>query len=79
MEQRNQFSDKGVVAVLIPENTLCEHGFMVFIDRNFSIRDVKSLEKMQEMNKMKFVHLKTIEDLLGKLNPTALQSIIQKL
>ena len=38
MESRNQCK-KGIVAILIPEKTVCEHMFVVHVDTHFTVRD----------------------------------------
>jgi hypothetical protein len=78
MEERHQI-DKGIVAILIPENTICTHSFIVYIDMNFAIRDVVSIEQVQEEKKKLLVSLKTIEDLVSNLNKKSLQSVLSKL
>ena len=78
MEKRSQI-DKGICGILIPENTICEHGFLVYIDTNFSIRDVISLSHAKDLNMKKVIHLKTIEDLVNSLTPKTLKSILNQL
>jgi hypothetical protein len=78
MEKRNQI-EKGICGILIPENTICNHGFIVYIDTNFSIRDVISLKYAQDLNMKKVIQLKTIEELVSSLTPKTLKSILNNL
>jgi hypothetical protein len=70
---------KEIIAILIPENTLCEHAFLVYIDTNFSIRDVVTLDLMVEVNKQKIISLQTIEEIIKKMSPDSLRSVLKNL
>ena len=71
--------DKEIVAILIPENTICPHGFIVEVDENFSIRDAISIDKVQETRKKQLISLKSIEDMIAKLSPNSVKNILSKL
>jgi hypothetical protein len=77
-EKRYQI-DKGVCGILIPEKIVCEHGFIVYMDMNFSVRDVISLDQAQELNMRKLIQLKSIEDIVVKLNSESIKNLLQKL
>lgn len=47
LHKRNQY-DKGIVVILIPKDTICEHLFFVHVDKNFSVRDTFSESETDE-------------------------------
>lgn len=78
IEKRNQ-CEKGIVAILIPENTICPHLFVVYVDLNFTIRDAVSEEGIKNVNRKKFISVKTIDEFISKLSKKTLNNLLHKL
>ena len=78
MERRNM-CEKGIIAILVPENTICPHGFLVYVDQNFSIRDYVTISNCKDINKKRIICCKDIDEIVTKLKPTTIKNILQKL
>lgn len=78
LDKRNQCA-KGIVAILVPENTICEHLFVVYVDMNFSIRDTISGEELKKINQSKLINVNSIEDVVSKISKKNLTTLMKKL
>jgi hypothetical protein len=78
IEKRNQ-NDKGIVAIMIPENTVCPHLFVVYVDQNFTIRDAVSVDGIKDLNRKKFINVNSIDEIVSKLSKKTINKLMGKL
>jgi hypothetical protein len=78
VKKRKEFK-KGIVGILIPEKKICDHKFVVYIDKNFNLRDVLSADEIKDMNKQKFINVDTIENMVSQLSKASVSNILKKL
>ena len=79
VDKRNQ-SKKGIVTILIPQNAICPHLFLVYMDTNFKVRDTSAMVSASEENIPKeAININSIDDLLKSLNPDKVKSILDRL
>ena len=71
--------EKGILAILIPENTICKHNFMIFVDRNFSVRDTMTTDHVRNVNKKKIINLNDLDDLVNKLSKKSIRRVLDAL
>jgi hypothetical protein len=77
VDKRNQ-SKKGIVTILIPQNSICPHLFLVYMDQNFKIRDTSAVVGAKSIPK-EAINIKNIDDLLKSLEPDKIKSILDRL
>ena len=78
MEKRNQ-SSKGVVTILIPEGAICPHLFLVYIDKNFSVRDTEAVINANQYNGKKVVEISEIDELIKQISPDKMSDLLKRL
>lgn len=78
MEQKFQ-CEEGFIGILVPENTICKHLFIVYMDKHFTVRDRIAVDQLKEYNKRKLVTFKDIDDLMFSLRPKTIKNILEKL
>lgn len=79
LTQNREKSEKGILTILIPDNTICEHMFVIQVDRHFHVRDAFSIDTIKEINKKKFVYVKEIENMIASLKPKTIKQILKDL
>ena len=71
--------EKGILAILIPEHTICNHTFMIFVDRNFSVRDTMSTDDVRCVNKKKIINYKDLDCMVKRLHKKSIKRILDAL
>lgn len=78
MQQKFQ-CEQGIIGILVPEKSICEHVFIVYIDKAFNIRERIAVNELKEYNKRKLLSFKDIDDILSSLKPKTIKNILEKL
>ena len=78
MQEKYQ-SEQGIIGILVPENSICEHVFIVYIDKSFRVRERIAVNELKEYNKRKLLSFKDIDDILTSLKPKTIKNILEKL
>ena len=72
-------NEKGICTILIPEDSICEHLFVVYVDRDFRIRGADTPDEIKEFNPKSYVNIHEIKDLVAKLKPASIKSLLKNL
>jgi hypothetical protein len=75
---KRNLSKKGIVTILIPQNTICPHLFLVYMDQNFKVRDTSAVIGAKAVPK-EAININSINDLLKSLEPDKVKSILDRL
>ncbi len=78
MSRRYQHNN-GIIGILVPENTVCNHLFIVYVDKHFAARDRVAADQLTKFNKRKLVTLKDIDGIIANLQPKTIKNILEKL
>lgn len=77
---KKNISSKGIITILIPQNSICPHLFLVYMTKNYEIRNISAVDSTSKVKiPEEAININNIDDLIKSLKPDKVKSILDRL